>query len=406
LRWRKTAARYSQIGDVCMAAGVFISFRPEDSAWAARIRDRLQGSVGRDDLGRGADFAKALKTGAAEIEALVLIIGRSWLAGMLDDPSDPVRVEIEAALSRKINVMPVLVDGASIPAAGALPESLKVLAHLRTIELSSGRFDSEMERLEETLHDRPINFSGGPSIELPFPDLSDLGLTGLKGIAAPFEEGTASRRADRGTSARKGAKASARKRVAKTAAPKRAPKKAPKKTAAKKTKVKKAATKKPAAKKVARSRPADRDVASGQPRVGVNQDLSVDAMNDFVSARRAEAPLHKDHPIAWALATGDRCRTLRRGPDLMAPPGPRGPQQRQQQERRTRHRLAESLKLRPKSPRLLHPPAPSRRLSNAPSSVPPRHRPARRSSSRCSCIWRTRPNARVSSRPPWTHRRN
>jgi hypothetical protein len=60
-----------------MAAGVFISFRPEDSAWAARIRDRLQGSVRRDDLGRGADFVNALKAGVAESEAVVLIIGRN-----------------------------------------------------------------------------------------------------------------------------------------------------------------------------------------------------------------------------------------------------------------------------------------------------------------------------------------
>lgn len=350
-----------------MAAGVFISFRPEDSAWAARIRDRLQGSVGRDDLGRGADFAKALKTGAAETEALVLIIGRSWLAGMLDDPSDPVRIEIEAALNRKINVIPVLVDGASMPAAGALPESLKVLAHLRAIELSSGRFDSEMERLEETLHDRPINFSGGQSIELPFPDLSDLGLTGLKGIAAPFEEGTASRRAGKGTSARKGAaKSPARKRVAKTAAPKRAPKKA----AAKKSEVKKAATKKPAAKKVARSRHADRDVASGRPRVAVNQDLSVDAMNDFASARRAEVPPHKDH--LQALGAGDG-RPLQ---NPLARPGLKGSSRTEGTSAKKAARKAAPSpprgkpKVEAKISRLLHPPAPSRRLSNTPSSVP------------------------------------
>jgi hypothetical protein len=386
-----------------MAAGVFISFRPEDSAWAARIRDRLQGSVGRDDLGRGADFAKALKTGAAETEALVLIIGRSWLAGMLDDPSDPVRIEIEAALNRKINVIPVLVDGASMPAAGALPESLKVLAHLRAIELSSGRFDSEMERPEETLHDRPINFSGGQSIELPFPDLSDLGLTGLKGIAAPFEEGTASRRAGKGTSARKGAaKSPARKRVAKTAAPKRAPKKA----AAKKSEVKKAATKKPAAKKVARSRHADRDVASGRPRVAVNQDLSVDAMNDFASARRAEVPPHKDH--LQALGAGDG-RPLQ---NPLARPGLKGSSRTEGTSAKKAARKAApspprgkpkvEAKISPASP----PASAIEEIIECSVFGPPRRRLARRFSSRCSCIWQTKPNARVSSRPPWTHRRN
>src|SRR5271170_1842698 len=115
-------------------AGVFISFRPEDSAWAARIRERLQNHAGPDDLGRGADLANALKTGAAKLEAVVLIIGKSWLAGILADPSDPVRIEIEAALNRKIRVIAVLVDGASMPAAAALPESLKVLAHVQPLD--------------------------------------------------------------------------------------------------------------------------------------------------------------------------------------------------------------------------------------------------------------------------------
>src|SRR5271156_1394199 len=125
-----------------MAAGVFISFRPEDVAWAARIRASLKSRAEPDDLGRGVDFANALKTRATELEALVLIIGRNWLVGLLDDPSDPVRIEIEAALNRKVRVIPVLVDGASMPAAVALPESLKVLARLQPIELSSGRLDS------------------------------------------------------------------------------------------------------------------------------------------------------------------------------------------------------------------------------------------------------------------------
>jgi hypothetical protein len=296
-----------------MAAGVFISFRPEDSAWAARIRTSLQGSVGRDDLWRGADFAKALKTGAAEIEALVLIIGRSWLAGMLDDPNDPVRIEIEAALNRKIRVIPVLVDGASMPAAAALPQSLKVLARLTPVELVSGRFDSDMTRLAERLSDRPIEFA----IKLPFPGLSDLGVTGVKRIARPSEEKAPSRHVGKGTTVKKGAaratarkkavrkdaakkaaaKTTAHKSATKKAARKGAPKKAAaKKTAKKKTAPKKAAAKKPAAKQVARPRPAERDVALGQPRGAVNQDLSVHEMKHFASARRASVPPDPDRP--------------------------------------------------------------------------------------------------------------
>ena len=35
----------------------------------------------------------------------------------LDDPNDFVRIEIEAALERNVRVIPVLVDGATMPQA-------------------------------------------------------------------------------------------------------------------------------------------------------------------------------------------------------------------------------------------------------------------------------------------------
>jgi hypothetical protein len=263
-----------------MAAGVFISFRPEDSAWAARIRDRLQGSVGRDDLGRGADFAKALKTGAAEIEALVLIIGRHWVAGMLDDPSDPVRLEIEAALNLKIRVIPVLVDGASMPAANALPESLKALALLRAIELSSGRFDSDIERLLEALRNRTgrgIQIKGSTftanqiADKIVIRELSQL-------IESAKEKPTNKKPTNKGV----------KKRTTGRIVPKEgaAKKVVAKKSAAKRSAVRRPAAKKPAARKAARPTPEERNAARARLRI-VNQDLSVDEMKDLASARRA-----------------------------------------------------------------------------------------------------------------------
>jgi hypothetical protein len=278
-----------------MAAAVFISFRPEDSPWAARIRDWLQRRLGLNDLGRGVDFVSALKTRAGEVEAVVLIVGRNWLAGMLDDAGDPVRIEIEAALNQKIRVIPVLVDGASMPAAGALPESLKPLAHLQAIELSSGHFDSDIRRLEEALRKRPRNLSGEPSIRLPLPGLSDPGMRGVKRIAPSSEATTARKSTSKKQAARKAAaKATARKSVTKKAVRKGAAKKpatrktAPKKAAAKKPAAKKAAAKRPAAEKAARPTPAERHAARGRRPVAVNQDLSVHEMGRFASARRTE----------------------------------------------------------------------------------------------------------------------
>ena len=48
-----------------------------------------------------------------------------------------MRIEIEAALGRGVRVIPVLVDGAGMPRAEDLPESLKKLARRRGIEYYS-----------------------------------------------------------------------------------------------------------------------------------------------------------------------------------------------------------------------------------------------------------------------------
>lgn len=64
-------------------------------------------------------------------DALLAIIGQGWLDAAdsdgnrrLDNPTDYVRVEIEAALNRGIPVVPVLVDDATTPTEGDLPPSL------------------------------------------------------------------------------------------------------------------------------------------------------------------------------------------------------------------------------------------------------------------------------------------
>jgi hypothetical protein len=68
------------------------------------------------------------------------VIGPRWLeatdsAGRrrLDRDDDYVRFELETALGRRLHIVPVLVDGASVPSATELPESLARLAHLNAI---------------------------------------------------------------------------------------------------------------------------------------------------------------------------------------------------------------------------------------------------------------------------------
>ena len=149
-----------------MSGGVFISYRRDDTAgFAGRIYDRLTNALGResvfidvDNIPAGLDFVDVLSERVGRCDALVAIIGRNWLASAdktnlrrLDDLTDFVRIEIEAALDRNVPVIPVLVDGAVMPQADDLPDGLKKLARRQGIEISHTRFDADAERLTDAL---------------------------------------------------------------------------------------------------------------------------------------------------------------------------------------------------------------------------------------------------------------
>jgi hypothetical protein len=62
-----------------------------------------------------------------------------------------VRLEIEAALTRNVRVIPILVDGASMPDTAELPKSLARLVRRQALELSPSRFASDTGRLLNVL---------------------------------------------------------------------------------------------------------------------------------------------------------------------------------------------------------------------------------------------------------------
>jgi len=123
---------------------VFVSYRRDDSRHqAGRLFDHLVEQFGDEHVFRdvdsiplGLDFRKILTERVAGCDVLLAVIGDEWLsidgpsgARRLDDPSDFVRFEIEAALSRSIPVIPVLVGNSPVPKAEELPVSLRDLAY-------------------------------------------------------------------------------------------------------------------------------------------------------------------------------------------------------------------------------------------------------------------------------------
>jgi hypothetical protein len=154
-------------GSVPACSGIFISYRRTDSAYPAGwLFDRLAEHFGRaqvfkdvDSLEPGEDFAEAITTAVASCAALVAVIGEQWLSSSdehgrrrLDNPEDFVRLEIETALARGVRVIPVLVNGASMPRSADLPPGLQPLARRQAVELRPDRFDtSTLIRVLDTM---------------------------------------------------------------------------------------------------------------------------------------------------------------------------------------------------------------------------------------------------------------
>ena len=62
-----------------------------------------------------------------------------------------MRLEIEAALTRNVRVIPILVEGARMPRADELPPSLAKLVRRQALELSPSRFEFDTGRLLKVL---------------------------------------------------------------------------------------------------------------------------------------------------------------------------------------------------------------------------------------------------------------
>ncbi len=134
---------------------IFISYRRDDTAFPANeIYRRLEARFGDgsvfldvDDIPLGVDFVKFLNDAVRRCRVILVLIGPHWVGPRLEDPTDFVRIEILAAMSSGIPIVPVVLD-TKMPDERELPEGLKALAHRQAVELRSGAtFDDDIERL-------------------------------------------------------------------------------------------------------------------------------------------------------------------------------------------------------------------------------------------------------------------
>jgi hypothetical protein len=147
---------------------IFISYRRQETAWpAGRLYDVLvehfpaeQVFKDVDNIEPGEDFVERITAAVESCDVLLALIGPQWLTmtdengdRRLDNPEDFVRLEIGAALKRKIRVIPILVDGARMPRANELPPALAPLVRRNAVEVNPLTFDTRrlMTAVQKTL---------------------------------------------------------------------------------------------------------------------------------------------------------------------------------------------------------------------------------------------------------------
>ncbi|HTS93986.1 MAG TPA: toll/interleukin-1 receptor domain-containing protein [Stellaceae bacterium] len=144
-----------------MARKIFISYRRQDTAAnALGICQYLEHEFGQKnvfidvDMRAGTKFPNVLEQRLAECKVMLVLIGPDWLGAKdelghrrLEKLDDWVRLEVSHALRRNITVIPVLVNGAALPARAELPDNIQGLLDHQAISVTINGFRHEMAGL-------------------------------------------------------------------------------------------------------------------------------------------------------------------------------------------------------------------------------------------------------------------
>ncbi|MGH9280678.1 MAG: TIR domain-containing protein [Acidimicrobiales bacterium] len=161
---------------------IFISYRRDDaSGYAGRLHDSLEEHFGPgrlfrdiDSLTPGAEYRSVIDERLESCRAVLALIGPRWLTAAdsmgrrrLDDPNDVLRLELVQAVNRSVLVIPVLIDGADMPAEADLPLGLRPLAGRNAMELTDSHWDADVALLARTLQSAldERRTSGGPAAQ-------------------------------------------------------------------------------------------------------------------------------------------------------------------------------------------------------------------------------------------------
>lgn len=162
---------------------VFLSYRRADTQHAAgraadKLADRYKLFMDIDTIPPGVDFADYLRRAVGGCDVLLAFVGANWATTVdesgrrrLDDPDDWVAAEIATALDRGVPVIPVMIDGAVLPPADALPERLRPMVGRQAAPLRFESFTADLNHLIAAIdHAALLRPSAGPAQTSPAPE--------------------------------------------------------------------------------------------------------------------------------------------------------------------------------------------------------------------------------------------
>ncbi len=165
---------------------VFINYRTEDTGPVAKhLAEDLKGVFGEtavfldhERLEGGEQWPSRLRSAIAGSTVVLALIGREWLSlqGMygvrrLDEPNDWVRQELELAFAEGKVVVPVVVDGATIPPEAAFTgiPSLRSLASCQAMELRTRDRQTDIDAIVRLLKLRGLRPKSRRAAQVPEP---------------------------------------------------------------------------------------------------------------------------------------------------------------------------------------------------------------------------------------------
>src|SRR5688572_15883337 len=145
---------------------IFISYRRAEAEYAAGALGReLRRHFGnehvfrdKEDIGAGVSWKQHVLDEIDEHSAMLVLMGKDWAKAAdsqgvrrLDNPNDPIRIELTDGLNHRAAVIPVLLADAQMPSAADLPPELEAIAELNAVRLRDGDWQHDLDRICKTL---------------------------------------------------------------------------------------------------------------------------------------------------------------------------------------------------------------------------------------------------------------